>query len=137
MKNIVKLRQHPSAERSFMDFFAYGKSKVSFVLFLVSHDDEAKEKKRAELERKLTDGGYSIGTDNFVCYTGKGGKINFELELMEQVGCFEKIIGRVSPSAVWVKEGDVIEDEDFEIIYKSEVLDALLAIKCPTCKQYH
>ncbi len=78
---------------------------------------------------------------------------------------FYKIIGEVSPKAIWVKEGDEFDEEDmmFEIFIKNQIYknykkteDAIIdyknlsnsikkhtdlkmvcKLKCPTCKSYH
>ena len=42
-------------------------------------------KLREKLEKELPEGSYDIGTDNFVCITGKGGYINFRVALAKEV----------------------------------------------------
>ena len=47
------------------------------------------------------------------------------------IGTF-KVIGEVSPNAIWVKEGMEFEEEDvdiFSILY--------IKFKCPTCNTFH
>lgn len=41
-------------------------------------------KTREELEKLIPDGSYSIGDDNMMCLTGKGGYINYILSLTEK-----------------------------------------------------
>lgn len=74
-----------------------------------------------------------------------------------------KVIGEISPDAIWVKEGDEFDEDELEpvaycikhpdeSIYfddMSQILEwikykfnpkthkALIGIKCPTCKQFH
>lgn len=47
-----------------------------------------------------------------------------------------KVIGPISPQAVWVKEGDEFDEEDWD---DSEDLlgNSMIHIKCPTCKTFH
>mgnify|MGYP001018962523 CR=1 FL=1 len=40
---------------------------------------------REKLEKSIPEGGYNIGTGNLVCWTGKGGYINFRVELAREV----------------------------------------------------
>jgi hypothetical protein len=67
--------------------------------------------------------------------------------------CF-KIIGEISPDAVWVKEGDEFDRDDIMYtvsdvdepdeyrgcgsnFFKSTSLPKRIGIKCPTCKKFH
>ena len=40
---------------------------------------------REKLEKELPNGWYDIGTGDFHCYTGKGGKIDFEVALRKDI----------------------------------------------------
>ena len=67
-----------------------------------------------------------------------------------------KVIGEISPDAIWVKEGDEFDEEEIERLdrangrkYTKEQYESLVKltghpkepvfvqIKCPTCKTYH
>lgn len=59
-----------------------------------------------------------------------------------------KIIREISPEAMWVKEGDEFDEDDFKLFsldYDGNLTDneesfftqPTLKIKCPTCKTYH
>lgn len=45
-----------------------------------------------------------------------------------------KVIGEISPEAIWVKEGDEFDEGD---ISRRGCLGDLILIKCPTCKKFH
>jgi len=47
-----------------------------------------------------------------------------------------KVIGEISPNAIWVTEGMEFDEDDIEI-HLSKDLKITIAIKCPTCKQFH
>jgi hypothetical protein len=49
------------------------------------------EELRARLEQEVPNGMYNIGTGNLVCWTGKGGYIDFRVELEKAIiKMFEK-----------------------------------------------
>jgi len=48
-------------------------------------DDDWEKKLREKLERELPDGAYRLLTDNGIIMTGKGGKINFEIEFEREI----------------------------------------------------
>lgn len=73
-----------------------------------------------------------------------------DLEFLNSVRAF-KVIGEISPEAVWVKEGDEFDRPDFEAIWRDELgnlnfcaydlkgaeQELIIRIKCPTCKTFH
>lgn len=68
------------------------------------------------------------------------------LDKMPHKGTFDmgqllKMVVEVSPKAVWVKEGDLIPDNDAILFVDNEVFNGdgkiISAIKCPTCNTYH
>lgn len=53
-----------------------------------------------------------------------------------------KVIGEISPEAVWIKEGDEFDEEDIyynslKIIRVKGYCHSPIKIKCPTCKKFH
>lgn len=63
-----------------------------------------------------------------------------DLRAKDQGRCdFYKVLGELSPKAIWVKDGDIIEVDNLEVTYDSKVLidRPYFAVKCPTCKQYY
>lgn len=60
----------------------------------------------------------------------KEGSVNFWLPLDK---CY-KVMGEISPEAIWVKEGDEFDEGD---ISRRGCLGDLILIKCPTCKKFH
>lgn len=47
-----------------------------------------------------------------------------------------KVMGLISPQALWVKEGDEFEEEDWDD-FSDEDGKLTVYIKCPTCKTFH
>ena len=112
-----------------------GERKVK--LFLCSRDIQAGD--------TVTDGkGNYNRVDNNPNITG--------LEIASRQGWF-KVIGEISPDAIWVKDGDEFDRNDFEMrwtnskgensltmadVNTEETSPRLVAyFQCPTCKHYH
>jgi hypothetical protein len=49
-----------------------------------------------------------------------------------------RVIGRISPGAAWVNEGDEFEEEDCSFVWSaSEDSKGWFEVRCPTCKIFH
>lgn len=51
--------------------------------------------------------------------------------------CVIKVIGEISPDAIWVKEGDEFEEDEVNIIQLPISKLNHVEIKCPTCGRFH
>ena len=52
---------------------------------MVDDNNDWEKELREKLNKELPDGVYDIGHGNFVCYTGKQGKIELEVEVMKEL----------------------------------------------------
>jgi hypothetical protein len=49
-----------------------------------------------------------------------------------------KVVGIISPDAIWVKEGNTFTEEDIHRCFSGDALvTGTVKIKCPTCKTFH
>lgn len=103
-----------------------GKEDVIGVLSLCSRDIQAGDKVRA------------LDTPHIEFIWDKGG-----LEgavRANSLDLYFKVIGEISPNAIWVKEGDEFEENEVKITNHIKVLpphNFSCKIKCPTCKTFH
>lgn len=89
-------------------------------------------------EIKPTAKGSLDNGESLLILLGGGGEVVGNWFYMRE---FFKVIGEISPEAIWVKEGD--EFEDIEINKYAQVWDTrvgyreFVQIRCPTCKNFH
>jgi len=50
-----------------------------------------------------------------------------------------KVMGLISPGAIWIKEGDEFEEQDIDEVCDLDIdtLPRIFKILCPTCKTFH
>jgi hypothetical protein len=57
---------------------------------IVTKENFDETRYRAKLDKQLSNGGYQIGEGPYILWTGKGGKIDFEVAFMKEIleyGC--------------------------------------------------
>lgn len=67
----------------------------------------------------------------------EGESVYYDLDPLIEVENWFKVIGEISPEAIWVKEGDEFESDQIEKGYNSWTTGQQYRIKCSTCNTFH
>jgi len=90
----------------------------------------------------------------------EGSNNDYDIKFEDEIGndLWFKVIGELSPDAIWVKEGDEFNEEEWSLFgykqgmifpdgilknpeyqakYKKDYIHLFVKIKCPTCNTFH